>query len=73
MELKDQWVEFKYCDIYLPDPQQLLFDLYGNNKIRGKVADLSDDGKNKETFAVILVDGLAQPVIVPIDRLVWVS
>lgn len=69
MDLRNQRVSFRIRDIYLPDPAQVLFDLHGNDLLEGKVADLSDNGSVIEAFAVIEVEGLDQPVIVPIDRL----
>jgi hypothetical protein len=69
VDLRDQWVSFRIRDIYLPDPAQVLFDLHGADLLEGKVADLSDNGSVREGFAVIEVEGLNQPVIVPVDRL----
>jgi predicted ribosome quality control (RQC) complex YloA/Tae2 family protein len=69
VDLRNQWVSFRISDIYLPDPKEVLFDLHGADQLEGKVADLSDNGPLREAFAVIEVEGLDQPVIVPVDRL----
>lgn len=69
MDLRNQWVSFRISDIYLPDPKLVLFNLHGADQLEGKVADLSDNGPLREAFAVIEVEGLDQPVIVPVDRL----
>ena len=73
MDFRDQWVSFRISDIYFPDPLQVLFEWHSNDLLRGKVADLSDNGMSKEAFAVIEVEGLSQPVIVPVDRLLGVE
>lgn len=69
MDLRNQWVSFRIGDVYLPDPQQILLELHGNDLLKGRVADLSDHGMQREAFAVVEVEGLKQPVIVPVDRL----
>jgi hypothetical protein len=69
MELRDRWIHFKVCDVYIPDPEKLLIELYGNDLIQGKVIDLSDGGAQHGDFAVVQVEGLEQPVIVPVERI----
>lgn len=69
MDLRNQWVSFRTRDVYLPDPQQVLLEMFGNDLLTGRVADLSDHGMQQEAFAVVEVEGLSQPVIVPVDRL----
>jgi hypothetical protein len=69
VNLRGKWVSFKIRDIYLPDSQQVLLELHGDDLRNGQVADLSDSGKVTGAYAVIEVDGLDQPVIVPVDRL----
>ncbi len=72
MELRNQWVHFKIRDVYVPDPQTLLFQLYGDDLLQGRVVDLSDSGMHEDAFAVVEVDGLTQPVIVPVGRILGV-
>jgi hypothetical protein len=69
MELKNRWVHFRVCDVYMPDPEQLLIEMHGNDVLEGKVIDLSDSGMEEEAFAVVEVEGLKQPVIVPVERI----
>jgi len=69
MELRDRWIHFRICDVYIPDPEKLLIELYGNDLVQGKVIDLSDSGAHQESFAVVQVEGLDQPVIVPVERI----
>ena len=69
MELRDRWIHFKVCDVYIPDPEKLLIELYGNDIVQGKVIDVSNSGAEYGTFAVVQVEGLEQPVIVPVERI----
>jgi hypothetical protein len=69
MALRNQWVQFKICDVYHPDPTIVLLALHGNDLLTGKVIDLSDSGLQKDTFVVVEVEGLEEPVIVPTERI----
>jgi hypothetical protein len=69
MDFRDQWVRFKICDVYHPDPTQILLDLHGNNLLVGKVVDVSDSGLQKEAFVIVQVEGIEAPIIVPVERL----
>ena len=69
MDLRDQRVQFKICDVYHPDPTQVLLDLHGDDLLVGKVVDLSDSGMQKEAFVVVEVEGIAELMIVPIERI----
>jgi hypothetical protein len=68
-DLRNHWVHFKIRDIYHPDPTQVLFDLHGNDLLTGRVIDLSNSGLHKDAFVVVEVQGMAEPVIVPVDRI----
>ena len=69
MDFRDQWVRFKICDVYHPDPTQILLDLHGNDLLIGKVVDVSDSGSRKEAFVIVKVEGIAASIIVPVERL----
>jgi hypothetical protein len=69
MDVRDQRVQFKICDVYHPDPTQVLLDLHGNDLLVGRVVDLSDSGMQKEAFVVVEVEGIAELIIVPIERI----
>ena len=72
MDLRNQRVRFRIRDVYLPDPKALLTDLYGNELLNGKVIDISDSGTEEGVFAVIEVEGVQQPVVVPVQRILGV-
>ena len=69
MDLKNQTVNFRICDIFYPDYQQVLFGLHGNDVLKGRVIDMSESGSVGGAFAEIAVDELEQLLIVPLDRI----
>lgn len=73
MDLKDHTVNFRICDIFYPDCQQILFQLHGNDVLQGRVVDLSESGLVDGSFVEIDVEGLAEKVIVPLERILGIS
>lgn len=73
MDLKDHMVNFRICDIFYPDCQQILFQLHGNDVLQGRVVDLSESGLVDGSFVEIDVEGLAEKVIVPLERILGIS
>ena len=73
MDLKDHTVNFRICDIFYPDCQQILFQLHGNDVLQGRVVDLSESGLVDGSFVEIDVEGLAGKVIVPLERILGIS
>ena len=67
--VRNRWVNFQINDIYIPDPGQILNELHGNDLLQGKVIDMSDGGTELEAFAVVEVEGLKQPIVVPMNRI----
>lgn len=72
MDLKNQTVNFRICDIFYPDYQQVLFGLHGNDVLRGRVIDMSESGTIGGAFVEIAVDDLDDLLIVPLDRILGV-
>jgi hypothetical protein len=72
MELRNRWVHFKIRDVYIPDPAKVLFDMYGDDLLQGRVMDLSDSGSADGVFVVVELEGIEQPVIVPVERILGV-
>jgi len=72
VDLKNQVVDFKICDIFYPDYQQVLFGLHGSDVLRGRVIDLSEGAGLDGSFAEIEVAELEQRVILPIDRILGI-
>ena len=69
MTLKHKWVHFRIRDVYYPDVPKVLIELHGEDLLQGRVVDLSDQGAASNAFAVIDVEGLAQPVVIPTARI----
>ena len=67
--MKNHTVNFRICDVYLPDPATVAMDLYGEHLLQGRVIDVSDSGEAESAFAVIKVEGIEQLVIVAADRI----
>ena len=72
MDLKNHIVNFKICDIFYPDYQQVLFTIHGSDVLQGRVIDLSEGAGLGESFAEIEVAELEQRVILPIDRILGI-
>jgi hypothetical protein len=72
LKLRNRWVHFKVRDVYFPDVEKVLAELYGNNVLQGKVVDVSRGGSAESWFAVVSVDGLEQEIVVPITRILGV-
>jgi hypothetical protein len=56
----------------LPQPEQILRDLHGNDILQGQVVALSDNELNDGCFAVVEVQGAREPLIVPLKGIVSV-
>lgn len=67
VDLINQYVQFKISDIYIPDPLLVLYRLHGDDLLQGRVVEMSDSGMQKETFAVVQVDGIEQLLVVPVE------
>jgi hypothetical protein len=66
-------VNFRISDVYIPEPAQILMQLHGNDLLQGKIIDISDTGGKEDAYAVVEVEGLPQPVVVPVRHTRWTS
>ena len=62
-------VSFPVRDIYLPSVGEVLFRLHGDDVLQGRIIDYSDGGAHGGTFAIVSVEGLPDPLIVPVEKL----
>ena len=67
--LKGRYVQFLVRDIHLPEPIVVLHELHAEEVLEGKVVDISDSGTEGGAFVVIEVNGLRQPCIVAVERI----
>jgi hypothetical protein len=72
--LQNKHVHFHIQDVCVPhDWRQILAELHGQDLLQGRVVDLSDSGAERGAFAVVEVDGLKSPVVVPVAKIVEVG
>jgi len=69
LSLRNRLVHFKIRDVYFPDPKDVSIALHADDILQGKVIDLSDSGNQELAYAVIEIEGLSQPVIVAVERI----
>ena len=67
--MQNSWVNFRINDAYVPEPVQILMELHGEDLLQGKIIDMSDSDSQDEQFAVVEVERLSQPVVVPMKHL----
>jgi hypothetical protein len=61
-------VQFQIRDIIHPYPAQVLTQLYQKKRLCGEVIAVTSDGLLPESFLVVRVSGVDEPVIVPIQK-----
>jgi hypothetical protein len=62
-------VHFRIADVYYPSPDEILRALHGDELLQGVVLDASEGAGAEEAFLVVKVEGLSQPVIVPMGHI----
>jgi hypothetical protein len=67
-ELRNHRVCFHIGDISVPSRDEVLEELYSDALMEGQVIDLTT-GADDRMFAVIRVDRLSRPLVVPVDRI----
>jgi hypothetical protein len=67
--LKHRTVNFQIRHVHIPDACEVLMELRGNDLLQGEVVDVTQNGGGKGWFAVVHVDGLKTPLIVPVDQI----
>ena len=64
---------FKLKDVFFPESADVMSKATPELKLKGKVIDFSDSGKSKREFAILEVEGIQGPVVVPVEKLksIW--
>jgi hypothetical protein len=62
------FVRFKLANVVCPDSKIILEKTTGCLEVTGRVVLLSDAGKEKNYYAVVKVNGIATPLIVPVNQ-----
>ena len=60
---------FRLADVLCPDPSQVLSQMTPELKVDGEVVFLSDRGEQPDRFAIVSVEGILSPLIVPTENL----
>lgn len=68
------WVHFRIRDSYHPDPSSILERLHGDDLLQGRLVELvrrrgSGPGEPDTVFAAVQVEGIAELVLIPRDRI----
>jgi hypothetical protein len=71
-DIRGRLVNFNVRDVYIPDPREILVELYANDILQGRVLDLTDSGTNKKAFVVVEVERVSRHLIVPMERILSV-
>lgn len=60
---------FRLGDVLCPEPRQVLVQLTPELEVSGEVVFMSDQGQQPDRFAIVNVEGILSPLIVPTERL----
>src|SRR5262245_8300470 len=67
--MKGRHVEFRVLDIHLPEPIAVLHELHDDEVLEGTVVDVSGSGCEGPAFLVVEVNGLHQPCVLAMERI----
>lgn len=62
-------VSFRLAGATCPEPEQIVEKITDDLELTGRILYLSDSGDRKDDYAVIEVDGIVSPIIVPTERI----
>jgi hypothetical protein len=62
-------VAFQLGDVHCPEPTEITAKMAEDLQLQGTIVFLSDNGDKKEHYAIVDVQGLATPIIVPVEKL----
>ena len=68
ISMENRFVCFSVSDIYSPESSKVLKDLFDREVLKGKLIDFTSNGTRGELFAIVKVEGLNYPLIVPAAR-----
>jgi len=69
VDLIERRVHFRVRDVQFPEVGDLLWDLYANEVLEGKVIELTSAADDPKPYAVVQLDGDRPSVIVAVDHL----
>jgi hypothetical protein len=65
----NRWVTFRVMDVQFPDYSVIIQELHRSDILQGKVVAFSDSGEPGQAYVVVEVDGINQPVVVPLTEI----
>lgn len=68
VELLNRQVQFRVRDVYHPDPQSVINELFGESVLKGQVVDVTESDE-KARFAFVKVIGLDDLVLIAVDKI----
>ena len=72
MDFRNRLVNFRITDVFHPEPQELLFRVYGKTVLQGEVREITGQPGDPEQYLVIQLRDLPEPVIVPLRAILGV-
>ncbi len=60
---------FRLSDVICPDRGQVQQQITANLQVSGEVMFMSDKGEEADRFAIVEVEGILSPLIVPVEHL----
>ena len=71
MDWRNRWVHFRVRDVHVPEPEQLLLAMHGDDVLQGKVMEVVEGEAETSVFAVVHVvhPAVTQPFIVPLQKI----
>jgi hypothetical protein len=73
LNLINRRVRLRLRDVCIPDVDELLATLYGEQIVEGTIVDMSDSGDKRQAFAVVQLVGVEKPVVVPLSLILSIS
>ena len=62
-------INFNLRDVVCPDFEQVIDKITKCLELSGRIVFMSDSGEKRDHYAVVQVDGVMSPLIVPIDNI----
>ena len=72
MDFRNRLVNFRITDVYHPEPQELLSRMFGRTVLQGEVREVTGQPGDPESYLVIQLRDLPEPVIVPVRSILGV-
>jgi hypothetical protein len=66
--LVNSTVFFRVLDVHHPNPTEVMRELNAHTCLQGEVLAVTDDGRSPDRYLVVRVDGLPDPLLVPVVK-----